>query len=54
MTKTYWNPYSNRRPSPDAAAAEDTSERDETICPECGFEAKNARGLASHMRSHED
>lgn len=43
-----------------AATAEQTAEEpaataaDDNVCPECGFEAKTAGGLASHQRSHED
>lgn len=33
---------------------EDTEATGENVCPECGFEAKNARGLAAHQRSHEE
>ena len=38
------------------APAEDKSAdaSEDTTCPDCGFVAKTAAGLAAHQRSHED
>lgn len=49
-------PANKQAPEPPNKSAstddEDGDERDELTC-ECGFEAKNAAGLAAHQRSHE-
>lgn len=44
---------------PDGSESEASSDyaepvEDATVCGGCGFQAKNARGLAAHQRSHDD
>lgn len=34
-------------------ASDEADEEAEHVCDECGFEAKNAAGLAAHKRSHD-
>lgn len=38
----------------DEPTSEDEDEDADNVCPICGFEAKNAAGLAAHQRKHED